>query len=92
MLKKLAAQYGGFDAIPLDNEEYVGYAKQDVRATANVYQQLLAQNVVSDDYLRREHAKMQRIAVVEGKGVRIDLDVLGEMVAEEEATKNDIRT
>ena len=90
MLKKLAAQYGGFDAIPLDNEDYVEYAKQDVRATANVYQQLLAQNVVSDDYLRREHAKMQR--VVEGKGVRIDLDVLGEMVAEEEATKNDIRT
>ena len=55
MLKKLAAQYGGFDAIPLDNEDYVEYAKQDVRATANVYQQLLAQNVVSDDYLRREH-------------------------------------
>ena len=91
VLKKLAAQYGGFDAIPLDNEEYVGYAKQDVRATANVYQQLLTQNVVSDDYLRREHAKMQRIAVVEEKGVRIDLDALGEMVAEE-ATKNDIRT
>lgn len=92
VLKKLAAQYGGFDAIPLDNEEYVEYAKQDVRATANVYQQLLTQNVVSDDYLRREHAKMQRIAVVEEKGVRIDLDALGEMVAEEEATKNDIRT
>lgn len=77
---------------PWTNEDYVEYAKQDVRATANVYQQLLAQNVVSDDYLRREHAKMRRIAVVEGKGVRIDLDVLGEMVAEEEATKNDIRT
>ena len=91
-MKKLAAQYGGFDAIPLDNEDYVEYAKQDVRATANVYQQLLAQNVVSDDYLRREHAKMQRITVVEEEGVRIDLDVLGEMVAEEEATKNDIRT
>jgi DNA polymerase I domain protein len=52
----------------------------------------LTQNVVSDDYLRGEHAKMQRITVVEEEGVRIDLDALGDMVAEEEATKNDIRT
>ena len=52
----------------------------------------MTQNVVSDDYLRGEHAKMQRITVVEEEGVRIDLDALGDMVAEEEATKNDIRT
>ena len=35
VLKKLAAQYGGFDTIPLDNEDYVEYAKQDVRATTS---------------------------------------------------------
>ncbi|MCQ9352232.1 hypothetical protein NQ015_10840 [Corynebacterium sp. 153RC1] len=94
VLKRLAALYGGFDKIPVDNADYVKYALQDVRATAAVYAKLLPMTLdaVGADYLQREHLKMQRIATVAAHGVRIDTQVVEELLAEEGADPRKVDT
>ncbi|MER0071684.1 DNA polymerase, partial [Corynebacterium sp. KPL2850] len=92
-LKTLSKQYGGFDRIPTDNADYVAYALQDVRANVAVYDKLLLTfgEVVSDDYLRREHQKMHALAVVEAQGIRVDTAKVDAFLSEEEQTKSAIR-
>lgn len=91
VLKRLAAQYGGFGNIPADHADYIKYAKQDVRASAAVYEKLLPATlqVVDGDYLYREHLKMQRIAAVESHGLRVNTPLVDAMLADEETIRED---
>lgn len=93
-LKALAKQYGGFEKIPVDNAEYVAYALQDVRANVAVYEKMLpeALGAVSAEYLQREHEKMHALSVVEAHGIRVDTAKVDEFLAEEAATKAEIRS
>lgn len=87
VLKGLAKEYGGFEKIPVDNEEYVAYALQDVQVTVDVLPLLQARvsDGVGESYARREHAVMQRISDVQWRGVRIDVEKLEAVLREEEA-------
>lgn len=94
VLKALAKQYGGFEKIPVDNAEYVAYAKQDVRANVAVYNQMLSAALEADsaEYLKREHEKMHALSVVESHGIRVDTAKVEEFLAEEAAVKAEIRS
>lgn len=93
VLKRLAIEHGGFDQIPADNTEYIAYAKQDVAATAAVFNRLLpiTLDAVSQDYLTREHQKMHRLSITESKGIRVDAELVDRMIADEEQTRSEIR-
>ena len=93
-LKALAKQYGGFEKIPVDNAEYVAYAKQDVRANVAVYNQMLSAALEADsaEYLKREHETVHALSVVESHGIRVDTAKVEEFLAEEAAVKAEIRS
>ncbi|MBI8988432.1 DNA polymerase [Corynebacterium meridianum] len=90
-LKNLANQYGGFDAIPNDNETYRKYAAQDVKATAELYADLLPQalEAVGEDVIAEEHELAAVLALTEFAGVRVDVDAVEEFLAREAAVKAD---
>jgi len=67
-LGELADKHGGFDAIPVDDEEYLAYAAQDVSATRAMFEHLDL-----SDYARREMRVMARLsASITGVGFRVD--------------------
>lgn len=80
-LKRLAAKHGGFDRIPVDDEEYRNYLVGDLEATKFVYESLGD----LDDYARRE----MRVVAIQNRmtlnGWAIDEPLLAERVAEESA-------
>lgn len=59
-LSVLAAEFGGYDKIPVDDPRYVEYLKQDLVATADVWSQRKPQ-ILSDPYIKREHRVMERM-------------------------------
>jgi len=71
-LKCLAKQYGGYDAIPLDNEQYKDYLCGDLRASRAV---LEAQGPL-DAYTRREHRVQALMGRISLEGIRIDEELL----------------
>lgn len=74
VLKKLKRKYGGYGAIPVDNEEYRRYLVEDVRATAEVWSVTRgkALDAVGDRYLRYEMDVARLLSRVESQGVAID--------------------
>lgn len=74
VLKKLKRKYGGYGAIPVDNEEYRRYLVEDVRATAEVWSVTggKALDAVGDRYLRYEMDVARLLSRVESQGVAID--------------------
>lgn len=74
VLKKLKRKYGGYGAIPVDNEEYRRYLVEDVRATAEVWSVTggKAVDAVGDRYLRYEMDVARLLSRVESQGVAID--------------------
>ena len=85
-LKRLKREHGGYDAIPLDDPEYLAYLDGDLCATAAVASRLL-HHYDTDPYIPREH----RVAAVNGRmslnGVRVDQDLLAERLAAGEERK-----
>lgn len=59
-LAALAARFGGFDKIPVDNEEYVSYTYGDIEATRFLADRF-GPEVDRDPYLLREMDVMRRI-------------------------------
>jgi DNA polymerase I-like protein with 3'-5' exonuclease and polymerase domains len=76
-IKALARKHGGFDAIPLDDSEYVEYLQGDVTASQAVAEVLYTE-ALKDPYIAREH----RVAAIMGRmslnGFRVDDDLARE--------------
>lgn len=79
-LRVLAAIYGGFDKIPLDDPDYNRYLLMDVRAQSGLFlahrAAVAAESTESQRYLRREHyttAAMCRGVTMEGFRTDVDL-------------------
>lgn len=89
-LKALASQHGGFDQIPVDDPQYVAYARQDVRATADVHCALV-KRVPDAEYVAYEHEVARVLAGVESRGIRVDVDLVEETLADEDTVKTGIR-
>ena len=75
-LQALAAQHGGYGAIPVDDPTYRAYAAQDVELTRAVAARLRV-----DAYARREMAVVWRFREVERSGVRVDVEAAEKMLA-----------
>ena len=78
VLKKLAAEFGGFDRIPVNHPEYVRYLVQDVELVRQ-----LSRHLVVDDYVRREHRVLHRLNQISRNGVRVDVALAERMVSEQ---------
>ncbi|MFM9378600.1 MULTISPECIES: DNA polymerase [Gordonia] len=91
VLKALAREYGrgdvedGYDRIPVDHPGYIRYLTQDVELV-----RLLAQNLVVDDYVRREHHVLHRLNAISRNGFRVDFELAERMVVEQ-ASRVDAR-
>ena len=76
MLRVLAHQFGGYDRIPVDHPDYVRSLVQDVELVRE-----LAQHLVVDDYIWREHHVMWRLGHISKFGWRVDVDRVQEVLA-----------
>lgn len=85
VLKTLSEQYGGYDAIPVDNPTYCAYAAQDVELTRAVAARLRV-----DTYARREMAVMWRFRRIERAGVRVDVEAADTMLAAHAERRGDL--
>ncbi|GAA1769018.1 DNA polymerase [Nostocoides vanveenii] len=80
LLKALARQCRGYDLIPVDHPDYVRYLVQDVDLVRG-----LAEHLVVDDYVRREHRLMWRLHHITKVGFRVDVDLVQRSIDEREA-------
>jgi DNA polymerase-1 len=81
-LPKLKRKYKGYDRIPVDDPEYVEYAKLDAELTSELTEAL---QVPDPDYLARERRVAALAASLTVRGVRVDVELLEARVAEREA-------
>ena len=77
-LKKLVADFGGYDQIPVDHPDYIRYLVQDVELVRQ-----LSRHLVVDDYVRREHRVLHRLNQISRNGVRVDVALAEDMLAEQ---------
>lgn len=66
-LKAMASLFGGFDRIPTDHADYIGYLAGDVDLTAR-----LAEQLTWNPYIRREHRIAAVAAQISLNGFRVD--------------------
>lgn len=85
-LKKLAAEHGGFDKIPVDDPTYRAYLVQDVELLRKVYAALPC-----DEYVVREHRVMWTLSPISRVGLRLDIPATEAKVAEGEAVVEQTR-
>lgn len=84
-LKALAKEYGGYDAIPLDDERYLAYQVGDVELTAKVYEALRT----DDPYVAREHRVAALAAAMSLTGFRVDVELLERRMEAIKETRGD---
>jgi DNA polymerase-1 len=82
-LKALARRHGGFDRIPVDDPEYVGYLEGDLIATAALADHLGP----LDDYARREMNIGLITAQMTVNGFRVDVPELSRALVEQAKRK-----
>lgn len=87
VLKRLADEYGGYDQIPVNNEEYNQYLHRDVEATRDLIR-LLPIN----DYVIREHKVAAVAATISMQGFRVDIPLLKERITQGEEKRHRILT
>lgn len=87
VLKVLASQYGGFDQIPVDDEQYNAYLKRDVEATRDVVKVL-----PMNDYVIREHKVAAVAATISIQGFRVDGVLLDQRIKDGEEKRFSILT
>jgi hypothetical protein len=97
--KPLAKKYGGWGEIPIDRADpdperaadataFQGYMVQDVELSRGLYARLLDElGGTMPDYLVREHRVAALAAQISLNGFLVDQDLLGQRVAQVEATK-----
>lgn len=86
----LAKKWGGYDQIPVDDQEYLDYCGQDVVVSEGLrsfYTGLMSE--VNESYAHREHRIAAVAATARLKGVRVDQELLPERVKEEAAKRRD---
>lgn len=87
-LKALAKKHGGFDQIPVDDEEYNTYLKGDVTTERAVYN--ARKNVIDNDpYIAREHEVMARFGYAGMQGFRVDTELLQRRLDEQAVRKEE---
>lgn len=86
-IKEIAKKYGGYDKIPLDDQEYNDYLRQDVVVTRD-----LVKVVPMNDYCFREHKINAVAATISIEGFRIDEDLLNERIRQGEEKRVRILT
>lgn len=79
VLKRLKAEFGGFDQIPVNHPDYRRYLEQDVRVLRDV-----AMRLPVDEYLLREHRAMWRLQHISRSGFRVDTAELARRRTEQE--------
>jgi len=94
-LKDLAAEYGGFGEIPVDEPRYREYLIGDVEASRAVAKQLLKKGQL-DAYALREQEIAARAAVISSNGWRVDQEAaqarVDELAARRELILRDLQT
>lgn len=79
VLKLLCDLYGGYDAIPQDDPDYVRYLRLDVLAQEGLFialsKRMQGESVVSKRYVRREHYTSIAMGRVTLEGARVDTDL-----------------
>lgn len=88
-IKKLAAKWGGFDKIPLDDPEYCAYLRDDVRASRGVVRELLGRVEGGKRYRLREEKIAACAAHITRTGWRIDQEGCRKRAAEQEDMKQE---
>lgn len=76
-LKALAKKHGGFDQIPVDDEEYCTYLRRDVEINHRLAAVLTDLIGIDDHYLRREHRVAAIAAQISLNGFLVDTELLG---------------
>lgn len=74
-IKRLAKKHGGFDAIPVDDAEYVSYLEGDVVASQAVAEALW-EEAAKDPYIAREHRVMAIMGRMSLNGFRVDEELV----------------
>lgn len=87
VLKRLADEFGGYDKIPQNNEEYNMYLKRDVEATLGLIRVLPI-----NDYVIREHKIAAVAATISIQGFRVDVPLLEERIQQGEEKRFRILT
>lgn len=87
VLKRLAQEFGGYDQIPQDNEEYNEYLKRDVEVTRDLIRVL-----PMNDYVIREHKIAAVAATISMQGFRVDIPLLEERIRQGEEKRLNILT
>lgn len=87
VLKRLAAEFGGFDKIPIDHPEYNEYLKRDVEVTRD-----LVKVLPMNDYVIREHKIAAVAAIISIQGFRVDIPLLEQRIKEGEEKRHRILT
>lgn len=88
-LKKLAAKHGGFDNIPVDDDEYVSYTYGDIETTRFLVDKI-GHEYDTDPYLPREHEVMRRIYLgCRIIGMKVDVEELARR-REEQASRREV--
>ncbi|MDA3643823.1 DNA polymerase [Saccharopolyspora indica] len=72
-LKALAAEFGGFGEIPIDDPRYRDYLRGDVEASEAVARALLKKGPL-DPYAMRRQRVSSRAAVISSNGLRLDIE------------------
>lgn len=86
-IKEIAKKFGGYDKIPLDDQEYNDYLKQDVVVTRDLLRVLPI-----NDYALREHKINAVAATISIEGFRVDIPLLEQRIKEGEAKRLRILT
>lgn len=82
-LKAMSAMFGGFDRIPVDHADYIGYLAGDVDLTAR-----LAGRLTWNPYIRREHRIAAIAAQISLNGFRVDQPELDRRVQANRAERD----
>lgn len=85
ILKKLAAEFGGYDKIPVDHPEYNEYLRRDVEVTRD-----LVKVLPINDYVIREHKIAAIAATISIQGFRVDVSLLEKRIQQGEEKRVNI--
>lgn len=72
VLKSLAAEFGGFDQIPVDHPGFRSYLRRDVQLQREVFKAMAR----PDRYVMREHRVMHRLQAITRHGWAVDRELV----------------
>lgn len=93
-LAKLAAKWGGYDKIPVDDQDYNDYLRGDLAATKAVWEAQLerVKEMGLEEYASREMKALALLNRMTLNGWAVDRELLAERVAQEEAKRQEAIT